>query len=183
MPDFRIIPARPFHCGMMVRRLRAEHAIAADRVGQDAHRELRAVFEQSSLRRALMIDGSLAGLGGVTGGLMAATGFVWLALTQAAIKYPTTIVRLAQRQLREIMATRIELATTVLGGDEAALRLAVFLGFHVEDDGPGAAACSRSSRAYLKSYIESCPDLRHPVGAGYYIALGYHAANHREEAA
>lgn len=183
MTRFEIITAKPWHCGAMVRRLRAEHREAVARTGMAAHRELRSMFEQSSFRRSLLIDGELSALGGVTGGLASATGFAWVVMTERATKYPLGITREIKRQLDAMMLTRRELATTIIGGDEAALRMAIFLGFHVADDGPGSVAASRFARRQLRRYIESDPDLRLPIGEGYCIAMGYHPQHQLEEAA
>lgn len=179
MPDFTIIPAKPFHCGQMCRLLRHEHAQAIAMLGIDSHREMRRLFDTSSFTRAWLIDGKMAALGGVVGNLLSPYGFVWLALTEQARRYPLAIIKEARRQLDYIMTTKKELATTVLDGDPAARRLAIFLGFHVAHDGPGQQAYSRSGRRHLARYIESDPDLRIPIGAGYAVALGYH----HEEAA
>lgn len=179
MTDFTIIEAKPYHCGQMSRLLRAEHREAIARVGADIHREMRARFDASSFRRAWMIDGRLAALGGVVGTSLSTYGFVWLALTNEARRYPLAVVREARRQLDEIMTVRRELATTIIGGDEAAKRLAVFLGFHVSESGPGSRAYSRFARRDLARHLENDPELRLPIGNGYAVALGYH---HKEAA-
>jgi hypothetical protein len=183
IPHFQITTAKPWHCGGMVPRLRREHLEAVARTGMDAHRELRSMYDQSSYRRALLMNGQLAGLGGVTGGLASATGFAWVVLTEAATRYPLVLLRRIMRELDGVMATKRELATTVIGGDEAALRMAIFLGFHVADVGPGAPAQSRFARRQLRRHIESNPDLRLPVGNGYCVAMGYHASHQLEDAA
>lgn len=174
MPEFSIIPARPWHCGQMVRLLRHEHRNAIARLGVDSHRELRHRFETSAFRRAWLIDGRLAALGGVTGGTLCATGFLWLALSETARRYPVAIVKEARRQLAEIMLVKRELATTILDGDAAAQRLAIFLGFHVADEGLGAQAYSKASRRSLARFVMTDPDIRLPVGSGFAVAMGYH---------
>lgn len=129
MTDFSVIEAKPYHCGAMVRRLRSEQLHAVRALGLDPHRELCARFEESSFRRAWLIDGRLAGLGGTTGSWLSTGGFVWLAIAQRATRHPKALVREARRQLAELMATRQSLSTTVLKGDSAAQRFALHLGF------------------------------------------------------
>lgn len=180
MTTFSVIPARPYHCGQMVRLLRVEHQAAIARLGLDSHRELRERFEQSSFRRAWLIDGKLAALGGVTGGKISGTGFLWLAISERARKYPVAIVKEARKQLAEVMEIKRELATTILNGDAAARRLAIYLGFHVADEGPGAIAHSRFARRDLSRHLDVDPDIRIPIGDGFAIAMGYHG---REEVA
>ena len=180
MTTFQMIEARPYHCGQMVRLLRIEHQQAVAHLGFSLHHELRDRFDSSSFRRAWLIDGKLAALGGVTGGKMNGTGFLWLAISETARRYPVAIVKEARRQLAEIMLVKRELATTILNGDAAARRLAIYLGFHVADDGPGAPAHSRFARRDLDRHLDNDPDIRIPLGSGFAIAMGYHG---HEEAA
>lgn len=180
MPTFQIIPARPWHCGQMCRLLRSAHREAVTAIGVDAHRELRDRFEASAFRRAWLVDGKLGALGGVMGSPLATAGFIWLALAEDARKYPLAIVKEARRQLDLIMVTKRELATTVLQDDEPAMRLAVFLGFHVDHSPEGGPAVSRQGRRRLVNYIDRYPDCRlQAANGGTVIAMGYH----HEEAA
>lgn len=178
MPDFSIIEARTNHCGQMVRLLRHEHQLAVAQIGMNSHRELHTLFHSSSFRRAWLIDGKLAALGGVSGTKMAATGFIWLLLSQNATRYPIAIIKEARKQLDEIMKVKRELATTILGGDEAAKRLAIFLGFHVSHEGSGQEAHSRFGRRDLARHVTANTDLRITVGNGYAIPMGFHHDHH-----
>jgi hypothetical protein len=178
MADFSVIPAQPWHCGQMIRRLRHEHHRAVSSIGIDSHRELRRLFDASSFRRAWLIAGRLAALGGVEGTLLSPFGFIWLALTEEATAYPVAIVKEARRQLESIMATKRELVTTLLPGDEAAKRLAIFLGFHISHGGLGERAYSRAGRRTLAHYVEAESECHVPLGRGAYaIAMGYHEAH------
>jgi hypothetical protein len=171
---YEVIEAKPFHCGQILRRLRHEHVQAIARVGAGAHRELRALFEESYIRRGWLIDGRLEALGGVSGSLASHYGFVWVALSQEATRHKFALVREAKRQLDNIMITKSELVTTIVGGDHAAKRLAIFLGFHCEHGGPGSPAYSKFARRTLSEHLEANPDVRIPIGNGYIVCLGYH---------
>lgn len=174
MSTFQIVEARRHHCGKMARMLRQEHQRAALLVGLDTHRELRNCYDRSWYRRAWLIDGLLAGLGGVMGTMMAPAGFIWLALSERATRYPIEIVKEARRQLDFLMTVKRELHTTIVPSDEAALRLSVFLGFHAADEGPGASAFSRHGRRQLMTYLGTdAPRLK--IGDTTMIRLGYHA--------
>lgn len=174
MIDCTVIEAKAHHCGQMIRLLRHEHSAALARIGINGHRELRAQFDASSFRRAWMINGKLAALGGVVGPLIAETGLVWLTLSEPARRYPLAIIREARRQLDLIMITKREIATTILSHDEAARRLAIFLGFHVADEGRGRAAFTRFGRRDLARFLDNNADCRIPVKGSYVIAMGYH---------
>lgn len=131
MTEFRIIEAREYHCGQIVRRLREEHHAAIMGLGVDAHREIRASFDQSAYRRGWLIDGRLAGLGGVTGSLASSHGMIWLALTAQATRYPLAIMKEARRQLAEILETKRDLVSSLIPGDRTAIRFATALGFEI----------------------------------------------------
>lgn len=174
VPHFQIIDAKPYHCGQMARLLRVDHERALIGMGIDAHRELRRMFEGSHHRRAWMIDGKLSALGGVLAPRVAATGFLWLALSQWATRFPVAMVREARKQIDEIMVVKRELATTILPNDAAALRFAVFLGFHVADDGDGARAFTHEGRRMLMEFARAAKVCHVPCGGSYVIAMGYH---------
>lgn len=135
MPRFEVHEAKLYHCGQMSRVLRAEHAREVADLGFDVHRELVARFRESWFRRAWLIDGALVGLGGVSGTLLEMGGFIWLALSSAAMKYPAHTFKEARRQIDEIMTVKAQLATLLLPGDEASRRFARLLGFIEQDDG------------------------------------------------
>lgn len=156
MPDFTIIEARPYHCGQMARLLRWEQQEVTAKLGLDTHRELRDRFDASGFRRAWMIDGKLAGLGGVVGSRLAYEGFLWLAFTQAATRYKIELVKEMRRQLAIIGLTTRRLSTVVMDGDETAMRFAIFMGFvpYEEKESP---AVSRFGRRGMMQIIDSLP--------------------------
>ena len=154
MAEFKIIDPPGHFCGKMIRILRSEHKDVLDRFGLNAHRELKSMFDSSAFRRAWVIDGELAALGGVSGSPLETASYVWVAFSQLARKYPVQLIKEARKQLRIVMATRKELVTTVLPEDEAAMRLAVFMGFHCAHTGRGQPALSKFSRRDLVSFIK-----------------------------
>lgn len=135
-PKFEIVEAKSFYCGQMVRKLRNEHQAAIAKLGVNTHRELRRAFDDSSYRRALMIDGVLAGLGGVIGPAMAGTGTIWIAITQEATRYPQHIARIMRRQLAEVFTVKRELSAFILPADVVSLRFAKFIGFETLRNSP-----------------------------------------------
>lgn len=173
--NLELIPARRHHCGKLARALRHEHRESLERVGNNVHKALRVAYDDSAYARTLLIDGKVAVMGGITGSLLAPYGMVWIAMTQEATRYPIAVIKILRQQLAAAMVVRRELCTIVLGDDEGAKRLAIFMGFHVSDEGLGRAAYSRFSRKILARHIESSPDSRVPVGNGYCIGMGYHA--------
>lgn len=175
MSECHIIEAKAFHCGRVARAMRRVHRQSLERLGVDVHRALRTAFDSSYLRRVCMIDGELAALGGVTGSPISPVGVVWVALTEHGARHPLTIVKEARRALDEIAANKLELITTVLDDDETAQRFAVFLGFHVSDEGPGRRSYSKWGRRQLLDFMRRNPDSRMTHGNGFVYRMGYHA--------
>jgi len=136
MGRFEIIPGRQFHCGAMVRRLRAEQRDAITALGVNLHSNLRSNFDASMFSRAWLVDGELAGLGGVTGSELSTTGYVWLALSEAATKFPIEIARETRRQLARVLLTKRDLITTIIPEDAKSLRFAEWLGFDIVEPTP-----------------------------------------------
>jgi hypothetical protein len=172
-PRFEIIEAKPFHCGAMSRLLRRDHAALLERRRDNIHRELRACFDQSAFRRAWLIDGRLAALGGVTGTELSADGMLWLALTQGATRHPKAIVVEARRQLDGLMQVKRRLSAAIFGDDDAAARLAIFLGFTVDGASSPAPAASRAGRRLLEREVKCNADLRSPLGASFVTHMHY----------
>jgi hypothetical protein len=161
----------------MARLLRPEHKAAIVLLGVDTHRELRGAYDDSSFCRAWLIDGELAALGGVRSTLLSQMGYVWLALSAKAMQNPVAVVKEARRQLAEIMLVKRQLATTLLDGDDAAYRFAVFMGFSVEQQGLGSQAFGRDGRRTLLHYLGGRDDCRVPLGNGSAVVVQYAGMN------
>jgi hypothetical protein len=168
MTQYEIIPARAHHCGQMARRLRATHLGLLLCAGIDPHAQLRARFYESAFCKSWLIDGQLAAMGGVVGSCTARAGYIWLALSELAMKHPVATVREAKRQIEDIMRTRREVQTVLIVGDEAATRFATFMGFHIDGNEP---AESRRARRWLSQEIQETPELRVHFGAMYAVPI------------
>ena len=167
-----IVPASIRHIRPMSRAMRAAACITLERFGQDPRRSLHRAFIASNYCRTALIDGKPVAMWGVVGALMSNVASVWLVIAQDIVGLPLTIVREARNELAHAMANYHELTTTVLPDDEAAVRFALYLGFHGcdgDDDAP------RKMR-----YDDLMTDPRHriPVGDSYVIGLGYRAEAH-----
>ena len=173
MTDFQIVDGRPYHCGAMSRILRLDQQKAVALIGMSTHHEMRKQFDQSTFRKAWLINGKLAAVGGITGSIISAYGRVWLALSNEAMKYPLAVGRESRRQLAEAMKTRHVLVTNVLDEDEAAKRFAVFLGFVPYDENEILPASSIHGRRDMKRKIDESPLARAPIGNGFSVTMTY----------
>ena len=173
MTEFRIIEAKAYHCGQIMRELRIAHQMEIAKIGVNSHRELRMRFDASSFRKAWTIDGKLAGLGGVTGDRISSGGYIWLALSNHALKYPLEIIREARRQLADIMVSKRDLVTTIIDGDEASQRFAIFLGFVPMGEEWVARAELRYGRREVRRLCDTMPDAKLKIGNGTAIGMTY----------
>ena len=125
-----VVDAKPWHCGQMVRQLRAEDRDGTLACGVNAHRELRQRLDGSAFARAVLIDGRLAALGGLVGTVLAHESWIWLVIAPWAIRRNARALgRLAVIYVRGFMQLRHGLYATVFPGDIKAMRLVEFLGF------------------------------------------------------
>lgn len=132
MPSFTLTEAKPYHCGQMIRLLRRAHKNALIALGVDQHRQLRTCFDGSAMRKAWLIDGKLAALGGVLGTQMSAAGYIWLAVSEQATDYPMALVHMVKTELNAVMQTKRLLIATVFEDDKASARFAEAMGFTLE---------------------------------------------------
>lgn len=154
----------------MARILRHEHTAAALGIGENVHRQIRRSFAASWLVRAWAIDGELNALGGVTGAVLSPVGYVWMGISDRFRRYPRYVVKEARSLMDEALRTKLELRTVIYGGDEAALRFAIYLGF-VTDETP--QAFSHHGRRLVLNCLRDDPEMRVPHGSGFGVPMYY----------
>lgn len=168
--EIEIREAKPWHCGAALRRMRQEHITVLKQIGCELHQDLAAMLRKSFDARAGFINGRLAGLWGVDGGLSCNTGFVWLVLTEEAALHPLAVVKTAKAELRRMLETYTELTAAIMAPDEPSLRLALALGFR--------SGTVRASRAETMRHLRESDEVRLPVGNTFVIPVACHPASH-----
>ena len=170
---YTIVAASIRHIRPMARQLRAAACVTLQDFGFNPREALRRAFVVSSYcRTALDPDGRPIAMWGVKSTLLSDTGMVWLVLSDAVTHMPVAIVREARAELAKVMENLREVAITVLPNDEAAIRFAIFLGFHDRENDDG-----HLSRKELCEAIMADPAYKIPVGDSYVIALGFHPSH------
>lgn len=167
--EYSVVPASVRHIRPMSSQLRAAACITLQDFGIDPRHALHRAFIASNYCRTAMMDGKPIAMWGVKSALLGDSAMVWLVLSDSVTKMPVSVVREARAELAKIMETTDEVAITVLTDDEAAIRFAIFLGFHDRDTN-----LSEVSRKELCKAILENPLYRIPVGDHFVIALGYH---------
>lgn len=165
--EYSIVPASVRHIRPMARRMRSAACITLQDYGYLPRAALHRVFVRSIYCRTALVDDKPVAMWGVVSTLLNDTAYVWLVMSDEIAHIPRTIVREAKRELAAIMGRYREVAATVLPDDDAAIRFAVYLGFH-DNDAEG------QSRKATAREIRENPRHRIPVGDTYVIGLGYH---------
>jgi len=131
MTEYTFIDGKNYHVGEMARKIRKGQRIGLSGLGYNIHRELYKFYLQSAYCKACLVDGRLAALWGVIGTLASNRGFVWMTVTEEAMKYPVKMVKETRRQLEIISETYGKLETILLDSDDVAKNFAKFMGFEI----------------------------------------------------
>lgn len=134
MTEFKTVIGKPWHCGAISRRLRQDQAQATIALGFREHQTTSVVFAMSLVRRAWFIDGRLAALGGFITSSLDDDAIVWAAISQMCSQYPIATFRTAVANLKEFLATRRSISTTVVRSDARSVEFAKRLGFEATGD-------------------------------------------------
>ena len=168
---YEVVKGSILHVKPMARRVRAAAAITLEGYGYEPRSALHRIFIRSFYCRTALVDGHPVAMWGVTGTMLSESAYVWLVMSDEIAAFPRAIVREAKAQLASIMNGYDEVATTVLPDDDAAIRFALYLGFHDRHDDQA----ERLPRKAMERVIRENPRYRIPVGDSYVIELGYHA--------
>lgn len=172
---WEVVQAKAYHVGRVVRNLRHEHAAYMDRMGMDAHRELRRAFMDSSWSRTWMRDDVPVAIGGVSGSLLSPAGYVWLALTEGVTRFPFQIVREARRQIAAMMETRTEIQSLAVLCDPTAWRFAMALGFCAKTPDGSFSLTPQSRKTSAQDILRARPEFLMQMpgyGDGVLISFG-----------
>jgi len=169
---YEIVRASILHVRPLAEGIRSAARLTIADLGRHPRIALRRALASSHACFTALIDHEPVAMWGLNGPLLSSSAYVWLALTERVTSMPVAIVREARAQLAEMMRHYDELAVTILADDDAALRFAVYLGFHDRHDGV------RRTRKETERLIRTDPKNRISFAGGDVIALGYHPEDH-----
>lgn len=98
-------------------------------LGLRTHDGIAVAFAMSADRRAWLIDGRLAALGGVIGTELSSNIALWLAVAEFATRYPIAMMKTAHEWLCRFGENHRTIRTTIVLSDGKSLRFAWKLGF------------------------------------------------------
>ncbi len=128
-----VVDAQLVHVGPVASDLEQATLDTFRTIGVRPRAGLRRLLDVSAYCRAALLDGKPVALWGVMGPELATCGEAWLSITNRARAERKQIVRLARRELRAMLATKVMLVSSVLCNDARGKRFAEFLGFDCSD--------------------------------------------------
>jgi hypothetical protein len=171
---WEVVEAKEHHVGAVLHRLRPAHAAYMRSLGLNAHRELRRAFQDSAWRRSWLHDGRPVAIGGVSGSLLSPVGYIWLAITDDAVRFPVRVMREARRQIGLIMETRIEIQSLSVLCDPTAWKFALALGFCAKTPDGVHSVTPDSHKTSAVDILQRWPEFRMSVpGYGDGILVSY----------
>lgn len=134
-----VVDASLVHIGPIANNLDADALERYAEIGVRPRAGLRRLLDESAYCRTALLDGKPVAMWGVLGSDLASCGEVWLSITERARGHRMKIVRLARKELRAMMSTKVMLISSVLCNDARGKRFAEFLGFDCTDldEAPG----------------------------------------------
>ena len=135
--DYSIVPATIVHVHKLAASIREADAQEARSMGGDPRRLLRASFRSSLYSRAVIIDGEVAAVGGLSGDVLSDEGRPWLVTGKAIERLtPRQYLEEAHRQVGILLSIKPRLENYVAADYRKAVRLLEVLGFDLDSAAP-----------------------------------------------
>lgn len=125
-----IVTATLAHVQELGKNMNAEDIAELKALGMKPHRALWRSWRVSVVRKAIIVDGEVAAIWGVVGGILGVSGAVWL-LTGPKLRklHPITIARIYRNEVRELLETYQVIENLVDCGYIGAVRMLKIAGF------------------------------------------------------
>ncbi len=147
-----IVPATLEHVHALGHNMNAEDVEELKALGMKPHRALWRSWKMSMVRKALIVDGEVAAIWGVVGGILGVSGSVWL-LTGPKIRQmsPIRVARIYRNEVKELLDTYQVIENLVDSRYIGAIRLLKIAGFSFDDPVPLGKFQSSFIRFYKKA--------------------------------
>jgi hypothetical protein len=116
----------------LARNLRAKDRAELLLAGMEPRRAIRMCLRTSVYSKVAYVDGAIAAMWGLGGGLLSDTGVPWLLTTPAVELAKVSFLKVARAELAIMMAMRARLTNHVAADYVEALRFLTALGFTIE---------------------------------------------------
>lgn len=132
--NISIVTATLAHVQELGHNMNAEDVAELKALGMKPHRALWRSWKASMVRKALIVDGEVAAIWGVVGGLLGVSGVAWL-LTGPKVREmsPIRVARLYRNEVRELLENYEVIENLVDSRYIGAIRLLKIAGFSFDD--------------------------------------------------
>lgn len=131
-----IMEANARHVRALGSRLRAEDALEITSLGESPQSCLWHSWRGSPLRRAVLVDGTLAAMWGVHGDLLGGRGVPWFLTAPEIERVPVAMVRQGRREVACMLDLYPYLENYVMASYRRAVRFVGLLGFELGAETP-----------------------------------------------
>lgn len=147
--NIEIVTATLDHVHDLGHNMNSEDIEELKAIGLKPHRALWRSWKMSMVRKALIVDGDVAAIWGVVGGILGASGAIWL-LTGPKVRQlsPIMVARLYRNEVRELLETYQVIENLVDSRYIGAIRLLKIAGFSFDDPIPVGKFKSSFMRFY-----------------------------------
>lgn len=126
-----VVPCRLAHLRELANNLRPGDAAEASVTGRPCRHMLMALWKNSLLRRAALVDGKVAAAWGCTAPLMVSEGEPWLFTTPVVERIPVFFFKQTRRELAEMLRGHQALVSNVASDYTQAVKFFRKLGFSI----------------------------------------------------
>jgi hypothetical protein len=144
-----IVDATAEHVRILARTMRDEDRAEISGMNCHVRHTLHDLYRTSLNSRTALVDGVVAAVWGLQGGLLDDVGYPWLFTAPAAERAPVAFVKTAGRELAGMLATHRILLTRVMASYERSIRLFERLGFRI-----GPVVTESSGIGYRQMVLE-----------------------------
>jgi hypothetical protein len=124
-----LVPATLAHLREIARTMRAEDRDEVESAGFTVRHLLHSLYQDSTLRRAALVDGELAAVWGLQGVMASDVGYPWLFTSAVVERVPFAYFRVARAEIERMLVTKRTLISHCTASYLRSARTFQMLGF------------------------------------------------------
>lgn len=145
---YSIVESQSWHVAELVKAMREDDKIELTDFGVTPKKALWRSYRRAFMRRTAFVDGEIAAMWGLAGGLLSDHGEAWLLTTPAVEKLPMAFAKEGRKAALQMLDLRSSIFGHVAARYTKAIRLMRLIGFTIEEPtqfGPNDALFCRIS--------------------------------------
>jgi hypothetical protein len=133
---YRIVESQSWHVAELVEAMREDDKIELTDFGMTPKKALWRSYRRAFMRRTAFVDGEIAAMWGLGGGLLAGEAEAWLLTTAAVEKLPMAFAKEGRKAALQMIELRSSIFGHVAANYTKAIRLMKILGFTIDEPKP-----------------------------------------------